>query len=386
MRIAQCLEYPIHQHGGTEVLVRELLRGLSAQHEIVLVSNDSPESIGASRIASCLRQHVRWEPEGATFRQSKDLAAELVRQKIDLAHFHFGGTFAWGTRQPNFSPVIHLSRKGVPCLATNHGAFGLLEGYVGAQRGLFTKVALLPAAWASRLQLIAHLEMEIGVSMNDYRALRCRYWPLRGKFRQIYHSRIHESDSTTLRERTRTVLCVGTLGPRKGQPYLARAFANIAPEFPDWNLLFVGRPGDEKMAAELRQVMERPELRGRVIWIQNCSDEELRRWFQCVEIFAMPSLHEGLGLTLQEALYYGCACIASRIGGIPDLIRHGDNGILVERANVHELESGLSRLMRDGALRERLQARAHDSVLEKNMTAERMIARYQEIYREVMER
>jgi glycosyltransferase involved in cell wall biosynthesis len=100
----------------------------------------------------------------------------------------------------------------------------------------------------------------------------------------------------------------------------------------------------------------------------------------------MPSMHEGLGLSLQEALYYGCACLATRIGGIPDLIQEGDNGILVERANVDEMSAALKRLMSDDALRSRFRTRARASVLEKGMTAERMVARHEELYRALLTR
>ena len=386
MRIAQCLEYPIQQHGGTEVLVRELIAGLAAGHEIVLVSDDDSQSVEQSSVARHVASHVRWNPHTADRARAKGLAAALVTERVDLAHFHFGGTFGWGSRSLGFAPPIHLSRLGVPCLATNHGVFGVFDGYIGAQRSLVTKVALLPLALMNRLQLTAHVRAEVAVSKNDYDALRRRFWPLRSRFRQIFHSRIHEHEPVAARLRQKTILCAGTLGPRKGQPYLAHAFARIAAQFPEWNLLFVGRPGDDQTSAELRTVMERPELCSRVKWIAGCSDEELKQWFQAVEIFAMPSLHEGLGLSLQEALYYGCACIASRIGGIRDLIQHGDNGILVERANVGALAGGLAQLMHDNVLRKRLMARAKPSVIEKGMTAERMVAGYEALYREIAAR
>jgi glycosyltransferase involved in cell wall biosynthesis len=222
---------------------------------------------------------------------------------------------------------------------------------------------------------------EVAVSQNDFVALRRRYWPVRAKFRQIYHSRIREGEALQGRPRTKTILCAGTVGARKGQPYLCEAFAQLASEFSDWNLLLIGRPGDDQTVDEVQRAMNRPEVHGRITWIRDCSDMQLREWFQSVEIFAMPSLHEGLGLTLQEALYYGCACIASRIGGIPDLIRHEANGILVTRADAVELARGLRRLMTDGALRQRLHERGRQSVLAKNMTSERMIAQYEQLYR-----
>jgi glycosyltransferase involved in cell wall biosynthesis len=275
-----------------------------------------------------------------------------------------------------------LRRLGVPCLATNHGVFGVLDGYIGAQRSLLTKLLLLPAAWLGKMQVLAHVTAEIAVSQNDYRALRRRYWPLRSRFRQIYHSRIHESEPVETRVRKPVIHCAGTMGPRKGQPFLAHAFAEIASEFPDWKLIFIGRYGDPVTAAEVQSVMA--GLPDQILWIQNCSDSELKQHLQSAEIFAMPSLHEGLGLSLQEALYYGCACVASGAEGILDLINHDENGILVPPADPHALAQALARLMRDAELRERLRRSGRDSVLQKGMTAERMVKNYLHLYDEVL--
>jgi glycosyltransferase involved in cell wall biosynthesis len=384
MRIALCLEYPIHQSGGTEVLVRELIYGLAPQYEIVLVSGDSSTILHDPLLSGKIAAHICWDPTAVNFQQSRRLALALKAAGVEFAHFHFGGNYAWGNRLFNVCPVIHLSRLDVPCLATNHGLFGVFDGYIGPQRSWLTKLALLPAAWMSKLQTLNHLKAEVAVSQNDYLALRRRYWPLRSRFRRIYHSRIYASSRLPDVAREKIVLCAGTVGPRKGQPYLARAFMRIASQFPDWKLVFVGRSGESSTSEDLRTLLKDPGLQGRTEWQTACSDEELTTWLQSAEVFAMPSMHEGLGLSLQEALFHGCACIATRIGGIPDLIQHYDNGILVERANVAALARGLSELMRDDHLRLRFRSRGRASVIEKQMTAAHMVANYLKLYREVL--
>ena len=67
------------------------------------------------------------------------------------------------------------------------------------------------------------------------------------------------------------------------------------------------------------------------------------------EIFVLPSLFEGLGLALQEALFHGCACISTRSGGPEDLIHDGRNGLLVRNENPAALAGALARLMSDDA-------------------------------------
>ena len=382
--LALCLEYPLFQHGGTEVLVRELLKGLAPHYRLILVSDDDQTITGHPSLIGKIEAHFHWRSTQASLAASRELARQIAVAGADLAHFHSGGTFGWGARQIHLSPVIHLARRGVPCYSTNHGAFGLFEGYIGAQRSWLVKLALLPLAWLGKIQVLAHVEAEIAVSQNDYRTLRRRYWPLRGRFRQIYHSRLHESEAPAIPPKEKLILCAGTVGPRKAQPYLAEAFLRIAARFPEWKLIFVGRPDHPGTAARLDDL--NAQLPDRMQWVRDCSDAQLREWLQRADVFAMPSLHEGLGLSLQEALFYGCACIASRVGGIQDLLEHEVNGILVPPADSEALANGLARILEDAALRERLRRRGHQSVLDKGMTAERMVKNYMALYEATLQR
>src|SRR5205807_304474 len=118
---------------------------------------------------------------------------QLYSYDVDLAHFHFGGNFGWGNRRLNRCPLLNVQDAGIRCLSTNHGAFALLDGYCASGRPLWIKLALLPAAWAGKMQVLKHVEAEIAVSRNDLRNLQKWYWPMRGKFRQIYHSRIGQN-------------------------------------------------------------------------------------------------------------------------------------------------------------------------------------------------
>src|SRR5204863_3104005 len=133
MKLALCLEYPISQFGGTEVLVSELIRGLKNRHEIVLVSPDKPSAPDLSSLGK-LSGHVMWQPGSVSQKQSRELAANLAQQRVSLAHFHFGGNYGWGNRYWPLCPIMYLSSLGVPCMSTNHGAFSIMDGYCGSQR------------------------------------------------------------------------------------------------------------------------------------------------------------------------------------------------------------------------------------------------------------
>ncbi len=380
MKLALCLEYPIDQFGGTEVLVGELIKGLGAQHQIVLVSNESNESAKKSSVGHLIAEHITWNPAVVSPERSRELAAALCRSKVGLVHFHLGGNFAWNVRAFSQSPIISVTGTGLPCLSTNHGAFAITDGYCGSHRP-FLKVALFLPAWLSKQYVLSKLRCEVTVSQHDYRAVKRWYPFMRHKFRQIYHSRIHEASSAPVKsQRRKAILCVGTVGPRKGQWILADAFAKIAGKFPDWQLVLIGRMGDDPLSQQIRDTIAREKIGGQVQLLGTRSDTEVMQWLSEAAIFAMPSFLEGLGLSLQEALYHGCACVGSRIGGIPDLIEDGENGLLVEGGNVDQLAAALEKIMANDSLRTRLSARARQSVLDKEMTAEKMVAKYQALY------
>jgi glycosyltransferase involved in cell wall biosynthesis len=384
MKIALCLEYPLAQPGGVEVLVTELIRGLADRHEILLVSPDDAVSLARSPVASRLAGHISWRTEPATAARGRELAAVLRGARPDLIHFHFGGNYTWKNRAFNRCPVVHVARTGIPCLSTNHGAFSIFEGYCWEQRSVPVKLALFLPAWLSKQYVLAHFATEVAVSQNDWRNLRRWYPALRNKFRWIYHSRIRETTPPPFNPaRQKIILCAGTIGPRKGQPYLLEAFRRLAPRFPDWRLVFVGRTGEETMARQMRDAIARDNLGTQIQLAGPCSDDDLRARLQSAAIFAMPSVWEGLGLSLQEAQFYGCACVGTRCGGVTDLIQDGDNGLLVPVRDPEALALALEKLMADDALRERFGRRAPQSVLEKGMTAPQMVEAYEELYAEI---
>jgi glycosyltransferase involved in cell wall biosynthesis len=386
-RIALCTEYSIKAHGGTEVLVRELVRALPFAWEVVLVSNDDSTEFLASSDGKFVTAHCRWNPAEIRPESGAQLAAFLQDQRVDLAHFHFGGNYGWNNRRWNGCPLIHVSRLGIPCLTTNHGVFALLDGYCAHYRPLWMKLALLPGAWLAKMQTLSHTRKEIAVSRHDLANLLTWYRPFAGKFGQIYHSRIDEEVAEPSGPaRLPVIICVGTIGHRKGQALLARAFARVAAEFPEWKLILAGRKADSGIVAEVEAVRADPALADRITMVEGLSDQEVTGLMQTASIFAMPSFQEGLGLSLQEALWHGCPAVGSRVGGIPELIDHQSNGLLVSPGSEVELAEALGMVMGDAALRLRFAGQARASVLAKEMTSQAMVARYNVLYGEILQR
>jgi glycosyltransferase involved in cell wall biosynthesis len=378
-RIALCIEYSIFQFGGTEVLVAELIRQLARDFQLILVSAD--RSIAGTWIEALVSEQICWDPAEDPAAAAQNLAAALDERQVDLVHFHFGWNYAWSTRSPRRSPLVAASRRGLRCIVTNHGFFSGLEGYCAIYRPLWMKLALLPAAWMFKVQVVANALVEVAVSQHDWRSLRRWYPPVRNRFRQIYHSKLPSAPAALSNSsREKRIICVGTVGARKGQPFLVKAFAALSKRYPEWRLEILGRAGDPQTEIEFKKLLEEHPLGDRLEWVQGLDDKAIADRLANSEIFAMPSLYEGLGLSLQEALYYGCACIASRAGGITDLVQHERTGLLVEPGDVESLRMGLERLIEDDELRARLKAAGPVFVREKRMSAPGMADAYRQLY------
>jgi len=101
-------------------------------------------------------------------------------------------------------------------------------------------------------------------------------------------------------------------------------------------------------------------------------------------IYVQSSLNEGLGLALQEALSLGCPAIGSNVGGIPELIDHEINGLLVPPGNEKALAEALERLLQNESLRHRLGQAAPREILRRRMTREDMLSQYTELYQRLL--
>jgi len=125
------------------------------------------------------------------------------------------------------------------------------------------------------------------------------------------------------------ILYAGVLIPRKGVHHLLRAFAKVAQEFPEVRLEIVGRDENPEYAEELRQEVFRLRLNGRVSFVGEVPQVELANQMRRSRVFVLPSLSEGLGRVVVEAMATGTPVIGSHVDGIPEIVQEGLTGFLV---------------------------------------------------------
>ena len=158
----------------------------------------------------------------------------------------------------------------------------------------------------------------------------------------------------------------------KGQRVLLDAL-RLAPELADCPVLLIGSGKDEAMlrgeAADLPHVV----FTG---FVDNVADH-----LAALDVFVFPSREEGLGSTLIDAMIQGLPIVASRVGGIPELIAHERTGLLVPPGDPAALAAALVRLIGDSALRARLGTAARTAAAA--YTPEAMAAAYLNLYHDI---
>jgi glycosyltransferase involved in cell wall biosynthesis len=102
-----------------------------------------------------------------------------------------------------------------------------------------------------------------------------------------------------------------------------------------------------------------------------------------MDIFVLPSLNEGLPMTILEAMAASKPVVATRVGAIPKVINHGENGLLVDPKDTDGLRDALGSLLSDPGRCQRMGEKAHEWV-SRNYTSEAMALKYRQLYDEVL--
>lgn len=171
----------------------------------------------------------------------------------------------------------------------------------------------------------------------------------------------------------------GRLIEGKGLETLFAAMQALA-DIPSWHLVLVGSGSGQVISIEerLRADAEAGALRGRVTFTGRV--DNVAAYLQASDIFAFPTLDEALGMSAVEAQACGLPAVASRTGGVPDIVEDGVTGILVPPGETTPLAEALRALLFDPELRMRFAAAARARMKER-FAFDRMVTRYAELFR-----
>ena len=164
------------------------------------------------------------------------------------------------------------------------------------------------------------------------------------------------------------LLSISPLTPRTGFGFLIDACAQLMKEGIELDCAIVG---DGPLRAEAQAWIARHGLADRVRLLGTLPQHEVARLMGETDIFVLPSIiatdgqMDGIPVSLMEAMAAGKPVVASALSGIPELVRHDVNGLLVDAAHPQRIAAAVRRLIEDPALRERFDAAAREVVRER---------------------
>jgi glycosyltransferase involved in cell wall biosynthesis len=289
------------------------------------------------------------------------LAPAIRRFDIDIIHSHSRTTQVLGAL---------LSRHtGVPHIFTCHGFF---------KRRWLRRIF---PCWGDKViaiseQVKEHLIRDFGVDENKINVIHNGIDADKFKITDLASS--SESRKKIGLGNGPVVGIVARLSDVKGHKYLIEAMKDVLKEIPDAQLLVCGDGKEKnslvKLADQLgisKSVFFKPEAQG-------TSDV-----LSAMDVFVMPSLHEGLGLALMEAMAAGLPVIGSDIGGIKTLIEDGVTGLLVRPTDSQGLSRAIVMVLADRG-RAILLARNAYYFIRENFSQEKMVDETERLYRECL--
>jgi glycosyltransferase involved in cell wall biosynthesis len=294
----------------------------------------------------------------------REMFEVLRRHRVDILHVQCVSSNGFYAR-------IAKRELGIPLVVTTQG-----ERTMDATQ-LYQRSPFMNRALRALLADADHITACSRHTLDDMEA----YWgqPFGSKASVVYNG-IVPGDFANVTPHSAGapyILGIGRLVPQKGFDILIRAFAKA--NIPGWKLLVAGegseRPALENLIRDLG-LQDRVHLPGRADRPMAAS------LFLGSELFVLPSRMEPLGIVNLEAMAAGKMVIASRTGGVPEIVLEGETGLLFPPEDEDGLSAALKRAASDAALRERLGAAGRLAV--EDFTWPAIAGQYTGIYREVL--
>ena len=349
--------------GGITSYVLTLARGLKARgHKVYIASSGGsllPEFMQEGIIYIPIPIRTKSEASPKILASLFKLKKAIPQNKIDILHSHSRTTQVLGCL---------LSRKtGIPHISTCHGFFKKRWS-----RKIFP-------CWGKKVIAISeqvrdHLRDDFKVEENSIRLIHNGIDTEKFKA-QSEERKAQIKDNLGLGDGP-VVGIVARLSDVKGHKYLIEAMNMVLKKEPGAQLLMVGEGREKK---ELVSLVQSLGMEKNVFFVSSVNDT--KDLISIMDLFVMPSLKEGLGLSLMEAKASGLAVIGSDVGGIRSLIQNNSNGLLVRAADTAALSCAILELLQDPKRRIFLGHNAR-AFIKYNFSAEQMVSQTEEFYRE----
>jgi mannosylfructose-phosphate synthase len=184
----------------------------------------------------------------------------------------------------------------------------------------------------------------------------------------------------------RYVFCLSRIDSNKGHDLLLNAFGVVSKTIPDVHLIVGGgsatpQETELEVLKRMREVVDHQNLHEKVRIVGYVPDELLATYYRQAELFALPSIFEPFGITALEAMACGKVVVASKFGGIREVISSGENGLLIDPADAGCFADAMMTLLNNPQLADRMGRKAM-AVIRRTFSWEAIAERHVGFYQE----
>ena len=370
-----------YAHGGTEIAAYNLATQMAKRDNEIDVFTTSINSKNSIEIYPHMRIHrYATSFKIASANASFKLIYKPLNYDLDIVHAHSPIPYS------DLPALLYAKRKNIPFVLTyqfdgqetggstmrNMGVSIYNKVFINKVLGSAEVIIATTRSYAEKSPFLKNYLDKIVVIPNGIN--------------------IEEVTTTHTQEECRTklslpidsliILFFGSLVEYKGPDILLKAFKDVLNDFPNSKLIFAGRG---QMFTELEKLVVELDIKDNVIFAGFVEEEIKPLYFKAANIFCLPSTNmaESFGIVNLEAMASGIPIISSNLGGIPDIVKHGENGLLAKPCDVQSLAYELRCLLENTKLRKRLGDNGKRLV--KNYSWDKIALETENLYRDMIE-
>ena len=351
MKVVVIGSYPLNVsciQGGVEASVFGLVQELSNHNEVIIydiprIGGEDSEHIEGKLKIVRTSNPGKWNLS-ANVLLVEGFCEQILKNEPDVCHIHGTAPFMYGVYK-------RLKKQKVPILVTVHGLIHVEKR--NELKKKFSLNTMFRYLYQSRIEYKMLSKCSHIVVDTEYVRRAILECVQKGKIKNLpavfvipqgVNVKYFGLDCS---KETSSVLSVGTFSSRKGHLYLVKSFEKLAESNKDTFLTIAGAKSSEKYFEMVEDYISRSAFRDRIRLLPNVSREDLFCQYQQAHIFALHSEEESQGIVLAEAMAVGLPVVATRIGGIPDVVKDGESGILVDFSDTETFANALQTLLTD---------------------------------------
>jgi alpha-maltose-1-phosphate synthase len=399
------LEYSPKLSGGVGTHVMEMSRGLGRAGHQATVITFTP---GQAKTLSESNVQVHMIPQNASDREGRSMVQSILAFNRDVVNYGRSLIADLGRRPDiinyhnwmTWPAAYELGRMfGIPTLGTIHFLSEPTERWWGQTPD--------PEIARQEAELFRQAERFIIVSQSMSDIVRATHNVADERISVVYNGLDVEPFMNTLltgeevlklrrsvaADGEKVVLFAGRLSPQKGIDALLASAAQVLAEFPNVVYLIVGEPDMREMVPVIDGLFEQfPALQEKVKMLGKMPRTQLATLFQIADIVVIPSLYDTCPYMTVEAMAAGVPVVATRVGGLAEMVLDGETGRLVpvhangdgrHHVDVEQLAAAQLALLADGGLARRMGSAGQRRVLSE-YTLDKMVRATVEVYRQVI--